>query len=171
MNKQSKIFISVLGIALFVGSQTTARSASITNLTMDITGGTLTISAPASLDIGSWTSPSTASISMGTVTVLDYRGVADSGWIVSAIATALTPTTGPAIAANLMGYDPGTIANIGTVTTVGHVVTLLDGVMPVITGSLGSGSETVTWNPTLTVRIPAAVANGTYTATLTHSVL
>jgi len=171
VKRHRKLFVSVLGIALFIGSQTAVRSASITSLTMDISGGTLSISAPASLDIGAAISPSTASVSMGIITVLDYRGVADSGWIVSAIASALTPAAGPAIPANLMGYDPGTITDGGTVTTVGHVVTLLDGVIPVITGSLGTGNETVTWNPTLTVRIPAAFANGHYTATLTHSVL
>lgn len=38
------------------------------------------------------------------------------------------------------------------------------------TGTELTGNNTATWNPTLTVTIPAATVAGTYTGTVTHSV-
>ena len=41
---------------------------------------------------------------------------------------------------------------------------------PVVTGTAGVGNNTATWDPTLAVAVPAAAVGGAYTGTLTHSV-
>jgi hypothetical protein len=41
----------------------------------------------------------------------------------------------------------------------------------VVTASEISGNNVASWTPTITVKIPAGVLAGTYTGTITHSVL
>ena len=45
----------------------------------------------------------------------------------------------------------------------------LTGVSPVVTGN-GTGTSTTSWNPTISVVVPANFAAGVYTSTITHSV-
>lgn len=163
-----------LPVALLItlSYQPSATSADITSLTLNITGGSLTISAPASFDLGSAGSPSAFSVQMTPVTVTDNRGIVSGGsWIASVIASALTPTAGPAIPAALMSYGPGAFTKTGTVVLTEFVVTTLEGVIPVVTATGVAGNNSATWSPTFSIAIPSGFAVGTYTGTITHSVL
>jgi hypothetical protein len=55
------------------------------------------------------------------------------------------------------------------VTPVGGVFANLTGVVSVVTGT-STGPSSATWNPLILVTIPANLAPGIYTATVTHSV-
>jgi len=153
----------------------TARPAGAdpTTATFQLTAGGLSISVPASVSIGSQavsSSPSTISGQLGLVTVTDQRGGA-TAWVASVIVTAFTPTTGPAvtaIAADKVSYAAGTITQVG-VTTTKPATTDLTGVSPVVNGA-STGLSTASWNPTISVLLPANAAPGIYTATITHSV-
>ena len=144
-----------------------------TTATFQLTAGTLSISVPASVSIGSQvvsTSATTISGQLGVVTVTDQRG-GTTTWVASVIVTAFTPTTGPAvtaIAADKVSYAAGTITQVG-VTATKPVTTDLTGVSPVVNGA-STGLSTASWNPTITVQLPANAAPGIYTATITHSV-
>ncbi len=150
-------------IALPAGSATPA--------TFQLVAGTLLISAPtASVSLGSQVSSvtsSTMSGPLGVVTVSDQRG-GTTTWTASVISTAFTPPAGPANPASNVSYAAGTITASGVVATAvpGSDLT---GVTTVVTGA-SSGVSSASWNPTISVVVPANFAPGVYAATITHSV-
>jgi hypothetical protein len=151
-----------------------AQSASATDISMTIVGGALTISVPATSNLGTYTNTvgdGELSGSLGDVTVSDARSAAaGSWWEATVIATALTPTTGPTIGAALIEYRCGDITQVGVATFVATDQEDLTGVVPVVTASGITGDNSATWNPTITVKIDSGKAAGTYTGTITHSV-
>jgi hypothetical protein len=160
-------------LATLVAVTALPAGADPTTATFQLTAGTLSISVPASVSIGSQvvsTSASTISGQLGVVTVTDQRG-GTTTWVASVIVTAFTPTTGPAvtaIAADKVSYSAGTITQVG-VTATKPATTDLTGVSPVVNGA-STGLSTASWNPTISVLLPANAAPGIYTATITHSV-
>jgi hypothetical protein len=149
-------------------------AAADTPASFTLTAGTLSISAPtSSVSLGSQavsSSPSTISGQLGAVTVTDQRGGATT-WVASVIVTAFTPTTGPAVTAipaTQVSYAAGTITQSG-VTATKPATTDLTGVSPVVNG-VSTGLSTASWNPTISVTLPANAAPGVYSGTITHSV-
>ena len=158
-----------VGIALPASADPTDVSVTVT------AAGTLSITVPA--DAGSLgtlkSTPGGGTIngSLGTVQVLDERGVVGGGWVMSAISTALTPFAGPTIAASLIGYTAGVITKVGTATYTANDPADLTGVVPVVTATGITGDNSATWNPTINVAVPGGMAAGVYTGTITHSVV
>ncbi|MFI6796630.1 ice-binding family protein [Streptosporangium canum] len=138
-----------------------------------IPGGVLSITMPAPTNLGS-ARVATVSAHLGDVTVIDNRGAPATAW--TAIVTSTDFTTGDAttpetIPKEYITYSPGS----ATTTTGDATFT------PGTPGDLGSariafsasdvtGDNSATWNPTITVTLPAGVIAGTYTGTITHSV-
>jgi hypothetical protein len=106
--------------------------------------------------------------SLGLVTVSDQRG-GTTTWTASVIATAFTPTAGPADPASNASYAAGTITDSAAVVTTAVAASDLTGVSTVVTGA-SSGVSTASWDPTITVIVPANFAPGVYVATITSSV-
>lgn len=52
----------------------------------------------------------------------------------------------------------------------GTPITLSGTATPVVTGTAGVGDNTATWNPAVSVAVPASALGGVYTGTLTQSV-
>jgi hypothetical protein len=142
-----------------------------TTASFTLTAGALSISAPSStVSLGSQvasTAATTISGALGAVTVSDQRGGVTT-WTASVISTAFTPSAGPADPASNVSYAAGTITQAGVVAT-GVAAPNLTGVSTVVTGS-SAGISTASWNPTISVIVPANFAPGVYTATITHSV-
>jgi hypothetical protein len=135
--------------------------------------GVLSISGPTgNVSLGSQMSlnqASTISGQLGTVTVSDQRGGSQS-WTASVIASAFLPLpTTTAIAASAISYSTGTVTATGTSAT-SFAAPSLTGASTIVTG-LGTGVSTTSWNPTITVAVPANAAAGVYTSTITHSVV
>jgi hypothetical protein len=169
-----RVFVFTVS-AIVVLTATTAATlpaASATPATFTLTSGALSISAPtAGASLGSQlasTSPSTISGSLGAVTVTDQRGGATT-WTASVISTAFTPPSGPADPASNVSYGAGTIMVSATVVATPVAATDLTGVSTVVTGA-STGISTASWNPTISVVVPANYAPGVYSATITHSV-
>jgi hypothetical protein len=161
----------MLGMSLPASADTTATTATIT-----ITGGSLTITAPADAgNLGTRTNTvlgGTISGSLGQVQVQDGRSAAaGSGWVVSVISTAFTPGAGPAIAASAVSYTVGNITKVGTATYTANNPPNLTGVAPAITATGITGDNSATWNPTINVLVPGGMAANVYSATITHSVV
>ncbi len=142
-------------------------------MTFTVTVGALSLSAPTSANLGSGAPGGTASGPLGTVVVTDNRALLTAAWVATASSTSWVTGSGTGnetIPATDGKYAPGTVTTTGTITTTPHDITLTTSPQPVVTGSAGVGDNTASWNPTITVAIPAAAVGGAYVATLTQSV-
>ncbi|MFD7478580.1 hypothetical protein ACFV8Z_42405 [Streptomyces sp. NPDC059837] len=140
-----------------------------TTVTYTVTSGALTLSVPASANLGSGAPGTEISAPIGPVTVTDDRALLTATWTVTASETDFT-TSGSTLPASSAEYDPGSITTTGTITATGTPVTLSHTATPVVTGTSGVGDNTATWNPKVTVNVPAGAVGGAYTGTLTQSV-
>ena len=163
--------LALLAGTLAVAGATSASVGAATPATFTLTAGALSISAPtSSVSLGSQSvsnSSFTITGSLGTVTVSDQRGGVTI-WTASVIASAFTPTAGPADPASNISYAAGTITQSGVVATA-IAASDLTGVTTVVNGARG-GISTASWNPSISVLVPANYAPGVYSATITHSV-
>jgi alpha-tubulin suppressor-like RCC1 family protein len=141
--------------------------------------GMLAIAVPSVATLPGPAPGGTASAQLGTVTVTDTRGLATASWMVMVTATAFStgsgtgPQTippshisywsGPATATTGTGtFTPGQL-NAASAVNLSAARTAFS-----LTG--GSGSNSASWNATVSVAVPASAVAGTYTATITHSV-
>ncbi|GLW22848.1 hypothetical protein DI270_018965 [Microbispora triticiradicis] len=146
-----------------------------TVVTFTITGGSLTISAPASVNLGSVVSGATSiSGQIGPVTVTDQRGTLNGTWTATAISTDFTTggaTPHETIPNINVTYSPGpATATTGTGTFTPGPGGIINVPRVAFTGTELQGNNSATWNPTLTINIPSGTVAGTYTGTVTHSV-
>jgi hypothetical protein len=142
-------------------------------VTFTVTTGELSMTAPTSADLGSGAPGTTVSGALGAVTVTDDRALLTAAWTTTASSSNWTTgggTPDETIPAGDVGYDPGSITTTGTITATGTPVTLSADPAPVITGTAGVGDNTATWDPGISVALPAAAVGGVYTGTLTQSV-
>jgi hypothetical protein len=149
--------------------------AAATSATVTVTGGALSITAPASAgNLGTMANSvlgGTISGPLGQVQVNDARSAAaGSGWVATVISTAFTPPAGPTIGAANVGYTAGPITKVGTATFNANDPPNLTGVVAAVTATGITGDNSATWNPTINVTVPGSMAAGVYSGTITHSV-
>ncbi|WP_062346815.1 hypothetical protein [Herbidospora yilanensis] len=170
----------VIGMAmvLLIGSVAPAQAAD-TTVTFTIQGGALTISAPASINLGNTASGATLQGTIGPVTVTDLRATLLGSWTAHVSSTDFT--TGGGTANETIPKTDAAYAS-GAATSTTGVGTFVPGQLTVplaapLTGQVTAfsatalvGNNTVTWNPTLRVTIPNSAVAGTYTGTVTHSI-
>ncbi|GLY95411.1 ice-binding family protein [Actinoplanes sp. NBRC 103695] len=162
-----------------------ARDAAVTLDTNLITRadcpGSLDISAPASASLGASVPGGTITGQLGAVTVTDTRFPAVAGWVATVVCTDFRTGAGvptQTIQAERIDYWSGPFtASSGTGTfTPGQLNTAaasrLDNTasLQAFAHVSGTGSNTLTWNPTLVIHVPLANQSGGYTGTVTHSV-
>ena len=167
--------VPLLGVAVLVTAGTlwvTSPVGAITPASFTLTSGALSISAPtSSVSLGSQVAlptGSTLSGPLGLVTVTDQRGGATT-WTASVISSAFTPTAGPADPASNVRYAAGAFTVDANVVATAVPQPDLTGVAIIATGA-STGISVASWDPTISVVIPASLAPGVYTATITHSV-
>jgi hypothetical protein len=160
----STIVLLGVGAALPAGAAVTGG----TPATFTLTAGALSISVPTGpVSLGSQlalTTSSTMAGSLGVVTVSDQRG-GTTTWTVSVISGAFTP----ADPASNLSYAAGTVTASANVVATAVAAADLTGQSTVMTGA-STGISTASWNPTITVIVPANFAPGVYSAAITHSV-
>lgn len=157
-----------------------------TTVTFELTAGVLAIAVPATASLGAvGTSAAASSISgpLGTTTVTDERGALLAIHNVTLTASNFTTDTTP-LDANPPGVNEtilgstvtamsGPVAHTNTTSTAVKVETLA--AVPsgtVIEGmSAYNGTDTATYNPTVTIPIPATNAAGVYTGVITQTVV
>jgi hypothetical protein len=169
MKLQCSLF-AVLSMFAMVLCTPTASAA--TPMTFTLTAGALSISTPtANAALGTEVSSTTATTisgSLGVVTVTDQRGGVTT-WTTSAIATAFIPPSGPADPASNVSYAAGVISVSTTVVATAVNAADLTGVSTVVTGA-STGISTASWNPTISVIVPANFAPNVYSSVITQSV-
>jgi hypothetical protein len=152
-----------------------AASAAETSATVTVTGGALSMTAPASAgNLGTrenTVAGGTISGQLGEVQVSDARAAAaGSGWVVTVISTAFTPPSGPTIGAASVGYTAGAITKVGMATFTADNPINLTGVVPAVTATGITGDDSATWDPTINVFVAGGMAAGVYSGTITQSV-
>ncbi len=147
-----------------------------TPTTFEVTGGELTITAPTSSVALSGVTVGTTDPTgpLGTVRVDDERGLLSGSWTAAVQSTAFTTGTGPTlvtIAASNVDYvagDPTSTVGSGTFTPASP--TAISTVKTAYTADSEVGSAGVSWDPTITVHLPASgQVAGSYSGTITHS--
>lgn len=142
-----------------------------TTVTFSVTSGALTITAPVAANLG--TAAPDVSGALGVVVVTDNRALLSATWTATAASTSFVTGsgTGPeTIPVSDVSYSPNSITTSGTITVTPHNITMSGAPQPVVVGSAGTGDNTASWNPTISVNVPPAAVFGTYTGTISHSV-
>ena len=172
--RKNRIITPIVASAALLVLGAGPAMAQATDATFTITGGSLAITAPVgSVPLGTVAaSPGTQDVgaNLGNVTVTDGRGGV-AGWVASVISTAFTPPAGPAVTAAAVDYTTPAATVTGTSTVTNLNANGPIGVKPVQTATGVSGANTATWNPNVTVHVPAGMVTGVYTATITHSIV
>ncbi|MEV4627984.1 hypothetical protein AB0J90_17045 [Micromonospora sp. NPDC049523] len=171
------------GLALVAGLAAPARAddTGTTIVTFSVTGaGGLDITVPASANLGSGTAGTTVSGQLGPITVIDQRASLTPNWTTSVTGSDFTTGGGTAEetipAINVLYWSGPATATAGTGTftpgqaTAGAAV-IINVPRTAFSHTGGTGSNFATWNPTVAVAIPPDAVGGTYTGTVTHSVL
>jgi len=176
--RKAQIAIFVIALVAFLPGSYMAQAGTTTSLQFVVnpfTGG-LSISVPATGDLGSLASPDTITVVTGqldTVTVTDTRRTPLSPirtWTAFAISTDLL-TGSDSLTASSIGYSAGTptiVSGLAGVTE--HTQTDLHTSIMVQSGATSTGNHVVSWRPTLRITVRSSQTAGTYTGTLTHSV-
>ncbi|GAB2844522.1 hypothetical protein GCM10027176_55290 [Actinoallomurus bryophytorum] len=160
-----------------ITGRTLAHNGAVTLDTNAIDGttcepGSLSISTPSARSLGSGTADTTITNTLGEVTVDDTRGTGPSDWIATVTSTDFTEPGAPHIPPSAMTYRPGApISGTGDgLFTPGTTGTLSSTPRTAYSHTAGTGTNHLTWNPTLSIAIPFTAPGGTYTGTVTHSV-
>lgn len=175
---RARTTLTLLGAAIAASAALApAAHAGDTTVTFSLTGGSLSLTAPSSATLSSSgalsITGSSASGTLGSTTVKDERGAALHSLTVTMSSTAFSRSGGGTsiAASNVTGYS-------GVATATGTAVAV-----PTVTGQAlaGSGSAILTlnsvlgaggasYNPTVSVSIPAGTEAGDYSATVTQTV-
>jgi hypothetical protein len=145
-----------------------------TNTTFDLTSGTLAISVPASASLGSFPTGSTLVLGkLGSTSVNDTRAALVAQWSASVSSTDFTTGTATAnetVAKANVAYTTGVGSSTGTGAFVPVGAASL--AVPGVAGTwAGVGNNSTSWNPTVAMTLLGSQVAGTYTGTITHSVL
>ncbi|MET8529086.1 hypothetical protein [Micromonospora sp. NPDC005172] len=177
-----KLLAGVAGIAatLALAGPAVADTTgdTIVTLTVDAAGG-LSITVPATANIGHGVEGSTVTGQLGPVTVLDQRGSLTPNWTATVVSTDFTTgggTSGETIPnINVLYWSGPATATAGSGTFTPGQPTAAQAVIinvprTAMSHTGGTGNNFATWNPTLSVNIPVGTVQGVYTGTVTHSV-
>lgn len=181
--RNSHLVLGTFAACGLVGLVTLAPSASAgTTGTFTLTGGSLSITEPTGTanNLGTPTTTplgTTTSGSLGTTTIADARGSL-AGWTVSMAGTTFTTTTTGATAipaGNAVAYltTPATLVSGVAVVTNTHLLPasgLSLGSASAFLAATATGSNNVTYNPSIQVTIPTTALAGAYTGTITQTV-
>ena len=151
--------------------------AGTTNTTFTVSGGALSITVPGTTaSLGTAGTGGSTSASLGTVAVTDVRGALAATWTSLVSASNFTGTShSQVIAVGQATYLPGlTTASSGIPGTFvpgnANVAFALSTAGATAYTGASVGSNSASWDPTLTVSIPTTAVADIYTGTVTHTV-
>lgn len=170
--------VAMLAVTAVLVSPAGPAEAADTTTTFQVSGGLLSVSAPATKDLGGGAAAGTLTAQLGNVTVTDNRAQLGASWTATVSSAGFTNTTATGAAPiTTVTYASGTAtATSGVATFVpGQVSTAVPTALTstgitAFSASLATGNNSATWDPTVVVSIPAQAIAGSYTGTITHSV-
>src|SRR3954447_22455265 len=175
MRKPPVLALAVLTAAAVTALVPTAANAADTNVTFTLSGGSLTLTAPAAAALtagGLGVGGTTATGTLGSSVVTDTRGALAHTVTVTMSTTDFTAAGGATIdKSNATGYS-----GVATPSGVGLPVPTLTGqnigaaggaTILQLTGVIGSVSAS--YNPTVSVAVPAGAVAGDYSGVVTQT--
>src|SRR3954452_16316847 len=175
MRKPPVLALGVLTVAAVTALVPTAANAADTNVTFTLSGGSLTLTAPAAAALtagGLGVGGTTATGTLGSSVVTDTRGALAHTVTVTMSSTDFTTTGGATIdKSNVTGYSgvavPGAVA-VPVPTLTGQTVGASGGAAILqLTGVVGSASAT--YSPTVSVAVPGNAVAGDYSGVVTQT--
>ena len=176
----SIVLVPIVALVVMAAVPAAAAPTSDTTVTFAVQAGTLDITVPTAINLGSGSAGGIVSSPLGEVKVGDGRTAVNATWIASVVSTDFTTGegtnaqtvpvanatywSGPATATSGDGsFIPGQAGPAAAITlsTNNKTAFVHDG---------GTGNNTAAWNPTLQISLPLTALDGTYTGTVTHSV-
>lgn len=154
-------------------------SRNFANNVSNSAGGTLSMTTGSSTTLVAVTlaaSPQNGTGSLGTITVTDTRGT-NAGWSVTATASNFTSGSRTITVTNLaVNPNNSTLtvisgSGVGVSAGSSHTYTSTSDAATIITASSGNGDGQYSVNPALTLTVPVGSYAGTYTGTITETVL
>ncbi len=177
MRGSKSVLAVVTGVTLAVAAALPAAASTTgnTTTTFALGGGGLSITVPASADLGNAPASSGTLVgTLGNVTVTDTRAGLATSWTVTVSSSDFTTGGGSAaetIDSDQVSYAPGgATAETGSATFAPGTPGPLYPARTAFSATNTIGSNSATWDPTLTVNVPAQAISGSYTGTVTHSV-
>ncbi|MGI5405134.1 hypothetical protein ACQEVG_38045 [Streptomyces sp. CA-135486] len=164
-----------LAVAAVAVTQVPATAAdTTTTFTVSATTG-LTIGAPTSASLSSAAPGGQAVGALGNISVNDQRSELSTDWIATvSLSTPFTTGGGSAsetISGGSVVYDPRTAINpVNPPFTAGTPGNLASPRTAFSRPNTADGANSVSWNPLLTVTVPAGNVSGAYSGVITHSV-
>ena len=154
------------GVVTLAGNTIATPPAAVGSLRISVPTGTVDLGTQANTVPGEiFSGP------LGQVQVNDTRN-GTTGWVASVISTAFTKSGGQTIAASAISYSINrTITKAGTASYTANNPNNLTSPSPAVTAKGIYGDNSASWNPTISLAAPGGTVVGTYTATITHSVL
>jgi hypothetical protein len=148
-----------------------------TTATFQLSGGALSITVPATANLGTAATGATAiGGPLGVVQVTDARGSTVATWTATALSGAFTAGAGQTIPAADVNYWSGVATSTtgvgvftpGQAAAVNEVA--INAAQTAFALTAGVGNNQATWNPTIDIHLPGSTTAGTYAGTITHSV-
>jgi hypothetical protein len=175
------LLVASMAAATIAAGPASAATTGNTIVTFTVSPGALAITVPATAALGSGAPGTTIAAQIGAVQVTDARAQLTTSWTASVVATNFTTggaTTAETIPSADVSYwsGPATASTGNGTLTPGELTAAdalpLSATVPITAFSLtaGTGNNSVTWNPTLSVAVPLTNAAGAYSGTVTHSV-
>lgn len=161
-------------IAIATALPAAAATTGSTPTTFTINSGLLSITVPATANLGSGAPGTTIGpTAFGTVTVTDNRALLVATWTATVSSTAFLTGGGTAaetIPAADATYTTGVATTTGVLVATPTPIVTLSGTAQTVVSGAGVGDNSAAWNPTIAIAVPAAAVTGLYTGTVTHSV-
>lgn len=175
MRSRTLLAVAAVAAAMIAGiSSPAAATGDETDVTFTLSPGSLGVSAAATASLGTVAAGATSvSGALGSVTVADDRGSV-LGWSVTASSTTFSNAlSDEASDSSEVTYSSGSFtatSGTGTFTPTGDAVSITGLGDEVATHTGAHGVNGASFNPTLTVTMPAAALATDYTGTVTTSV-
>ncbi len=173
------VFVFPVSLVGFITHSSSLISASTTNLYATIIQGTLTISNPSLATISAVTLEGTSQSStgsLGDISIVDNRGLG-TGWSATVSVSDFTCCLNThTIAVSYLNLNPGSLRVIsgkadGVKPGEAHVFSGTSDSATLMAALPASGMGSYAVNPTITLSIPADAYAGTYTATVTVTII
>jgi hypothetical protein len=171
MRSITRVSLVIAASAALVGSLSLPASAADTTATVQVTGGSLAISAPDTANLTAVTPGGNATANLTGVQVIDTRA-GTLNWSAQVSMSDFVGTdTATIIPATAATYTPAAAVETGTSTVAATVGADLSTAKTVQAATGVVGNNTATWSAVLSVTAPTDALADIYEATLTHSFL